>query len=80
MTEWIAITDRLPELEVQVLVYDQWESMDGEIMEDMRVAYLSEYTTRQNSSCITSICEWAGCEFAFNITHWMPLPKPPQND
>lgn len=48
-------------------------------MEDIRVGYLREFVTRKSSSGLVTIEEWGGTEFAFNITHWMPLPKPPKN-
>lgn len=77
--EWISVKDRLPELEENVLLFDYWKSVSGEQMEDIRVGYLREFVTRKSSSGLVTIEEWGGTEFAFNITHWMPLPKPPKN-
>jgi len=75
---WIAVSDRLPELDESVLLFDHWGSHDKEMQTDIRVGYLSEFTTRKTSGGVTHSCEWGGTEFTFNITHWMPLPKPPK--
>ncbi|MCZ2129210.1 MAG: DUF551 domain-containing protein [Bacteroidia bacterium] len=75
--QWVAVSERLPEMEVNVLLFDDWKSTDGERMQDMKVGYLYEYTTRKTADGIAYSCEWRGHEFLFNITHWMPLPEPP---
>jgi hypothetical protein len=77
MSEWISVKDKLPELEQYVLLFDYWKSSEGKEYKDMRVGYLDEYTTRKTSEGLTHSLEWKGTEFAFNITHWMPLPQPP---
>ena len=74
---WVAISERLPEMEVDVLLFDDWKTSDGERRQDMKVGYLSEFTTRKTAEGISHSCEWRGHEFLFNITHWMPLPEPP---
>ena len=77
MEEWIKIEDKLPELDISVLVFDEWETNEGESRQDIRVAYLSEFTTRKTNEGIKHYCEW-GTEYRpFNVTHWMPLPEPP---
>ncbi len=74
---WVDVNDRLPEFETDVLLFDNWKSRDGEQMKDIRVGYLSEYTKLKSSNGEVVSCEWKGTEFAFNITHWMPLPPTP---
>lgn len=74
---WIDVNDRLPEFETDVLLFDNWKSRDGKQMKDIRVGYLSEYTKLKSSNGEVVSCEWKGTEFAFNITHWMPLPPTP---
>lgn len=74
---WVAISEQLPEMEQDVLLFDDWKTMEGEPRKDIRVGYLSEYTTRKTSDGVVNSCEWKGTEFAFNITHWMRLPEPP---
>ena len=77
-TTWVAISEQLPEMEVDVLLFDDWKTSDGERRQDMKVGYLVETTTRQTANGIAVSCEWRGHEFLFNITHWMPLPQPPR--
>lgn len=74
---WIKVEDQLPEIEQEVLLFDDWKTTDGESRKDIRVGYLSEFTTRKDAYGIKNSCEWGGTEFAFNITHWMKLPSPP---
>lgn len=73
--EWISVKERLPDFDCEVLLYDDWE-YEGKSRSDVRVGSLKEVTQRKTSSGITNYPEW-GCEYAFNITHWMPLPPPP---
>lgn len=75
---WISIKEQLPDLEQDVLLYDDWKAKEGKVG-DIRVGYLSEFVTRKTSEGKTYHCEWRGTEFAFNITHWMPLPSPPKS-
>jgi len=73
---WIPLDERLPELDKNVLLLDEWESNEKKYR-DVRVGYLSEYTTRKKAEGFATTCVWEGCEFAFNITHWMELPELP---
>ena len=79
-TTWVAISEQLPEMEVDVLLFDDWKTSDGERRQDMKVGYLVETTTRQTANGIAVSCEWRGGDVFINITHWMPLPQPPKND
>lgn len=76
--EWINVEDRLPELEQSVLLFDDWLTVDKENRKDIRIGYLSEIRTSKSINGIINKLEWSGTEFAFNITHWMPLPEPPK--
>jgi len=77
-SKWISVEDRLPEFEKDVLLFDDWKTTDGnEIRQDVRVGYLKEVSSYKSNSGIVNNCEWGGMEFAFNITHWQPLPEPP---
>lgn len=80
--EWISVKDRLPEFEKSVLLFDKWQTSTApfEIREDVRTGYLIEVVTRKTSDGIVNYPEWGGTEFAFNITHWMPLPEPPKSN
>ncbi len=77
--KWIPITEHLPELEQTVLLLDDWESSSSnKNYKDIRVGHLSAFTTRKNiDGLLYNEYEWKGTEFAFNITHWMPLPELP---
>lgn len=80
--KWISTTEQLPEMGVEVLLFDDWKCTNGERRQDMKVGYLSEFTIRKTADGKAYNCEWRGHEFLFNITHWMPLPHkpPPKND
>ena len=73
--EWISVNDKLPEMDVPVLVYTIWEKEEYKYI----VLYLSE-----GDEEIPFPKGWFGggeyyLEFAFDeVTHWMPLPLPPK--
>jgi hypothetical protein len=71
--EWIPVSERLPELEEDVLLLDDWETIGKERKQDIRVGYLYSTTAYKTSSGVNNDCEWRGTEYAFNITHWLPL-------
>ena len=65
----------------------KWISVDDGLPEDIGY-YLVVYRDKYNGS--TSIAldnyvkcgagEWWASEFTRNITHWMPLPRPPKGE
>ena len=67
MAEWISVEDRLPETKSNVLVH-----------------YVHSYS--QDDGCYAlGIVFYNGVRFglddtAYRITHWMPLPEPPQKE
>ena len=60
--EWISIEDRLPEEEERVLAF-----FVGQFM---------EVASFKDEEWIVSFDDWS--EYLFPITHWMPLPEPPE--
>lgn len=64
MDEWISVKDRLPDAEGRYIVY-------ATISKAYNVIYYG---------CLN----WTGnawdCSFGANITHWMPLPEPPEGE
>ncbi len=76
MSEWISVKERLPELEQKVLATS--EPYDKEIYNDnTHVAFITSfldiYTGLEcNYFTYYDYMEWK------EVTHWMPLPKPPK--
>lgn len=59
--EWIDVKDRLPEHTTYVLIHFIY---DGESYVDKGAYYPDG--------------KWIDCDYDYvNVTHWMPLPKPP---
>lgn len=76
MAEWISIKDRLPEFNIPVLVYAIGK-IDGFI--GSSIIEITDYTNRKYGF---NIVGWNAPRQYFlvdyEITHWMPLPEPPQ--
>lgn len=68
MPEWISVKDRLPEEMQTVLVFDQIE----------KISTMTFYTDSMYGKCWSDDYEqeinlgW--------VTHWMPLPEPPEGE
>ena len=63
MCNWISVKDSLPQATEYVLIYD------------------SHYRNIYKAWYVCDIDVWFSNEYLpqfINITHWMPLPKPPQ--
>ena len=63
MSEWISVKERLPENENEVV-----------LATDVTYSYTARYVN-DNWHCV---CECFEGSSPYNITHWMPLPKPPE--
>lgn len=76
--EWISVKDRLPELEIDVLIYWQLKKSNEDGFYDMiEIAMLKSITQRKESI----YTEWVNGDYETKSpTHWMPLPKPPSNE
>ena len=80
MSEWISVKDRLPEHGAYVLVWLDGE--DAPIVADYRPTGWSARTDGLRVGCM-AYCYGGMIENDFNqqeITHWMPLPEPPEAD
>ena len=69
--EWIPVTERLPEEKQKVLLYPTWQEVK------YSVGYWMIHST--------GIKQWyvggtMGGNIEKGITHWSPLPPPPEND
>lgn len=62
-TTWISVKDRLPDNIKDVIVYDEYGLMYLAYYHPFRKYWLYVFT---------------GKECAHKITHWMPLPEPPE--
>lgn len=75
---WIPVTERLPEKDKKVLLYDSW---NGQVDS----GYLKRIDAH-DEAIQEGIYEWEmdGCYFHGGnfgrITHWCKLPKPPQEE
>lgn len=74
MTNWIAITERLPEQNDRVLLFDADSEGGGRIVQGYR-------STRDGLKKTKWMAENYGYDGddgpAPGVTHWMPLPPPP---
>jgi len=68
--EWIPVTERLPEVGSNFLVYDTYHKA----REDFELIQMGRMTKSWGISCVG---QNSGNK---TITHWMPLPEPPETD
>jgi hypothetical protein len=62
--EWISVKERLPPENTRVLVYEKRGVHGGNPID---IEYMDESG------------DWEGQGIVSGITHWMPLPKEPEN-
>jgi hypothetical protein len=66
--DWISVKDRLPEVNVDVIVFNKHRQRFMSHFVGMNTEWLS------NKPCAV----WVDDRGAYSdITHWMPLPEPP---
>lgn len=71
MNEWISVMDRLPDEELRAL----HEKYPGENIEIIVMI---------SGAALPTALEWDGSAFwdqggtAYDVTHWMPFPSPPE--
>lgn len=66
--KWISVTDNLPRINDVVLVYDKH-------IEDVATGYISEFIGDRSVWIIDY-----GQSISDEVTHWMPLPEPPNEE
>jgi len=65
--KWISVENRLPEFGKSILVYNK-----GVEHSSVRMAFMTSRGFYDAYEC--------GCGIKLdNVTHWMPLPKPPED-
>lgn len=84
MNEWISVKDKLPPLGNQVLLFVQSETCsidydtneeigDTYIEKEMAIGYIEDGVLWINY-------DQDGFYSASDVTHWMPLPSPPEGE
>ncbi len=68
--EWISIKDKLPELDIEVLIF-----LNPNPIKYPKGIFIAYRGLVNGHWCNEEIKEG---EF-INVTHWMPLPAPPKN-
>ena len=70
MSNWISVSDRLPNEWESVLVFPSWQSGHE---------YSTAYCFNHSSGDLHwSVAGTTSCRIGKTITHWMPLPEPPE--
>lgn len=80
MSEWISVNDRMPDVEEDVLVFA--EGKTGGVIGDTVIAITKRFYPmrgwKPESTYIDWVAPWAYFTANYDITHWMPLPEPPE--
>lgn len=80
MSEWISVTERLPELETGALIYSPGLDACG-FSEGVQIAILKEIFDDGRGYWESDTSGVSGYDYDTDrstaITHWMPLPPPP---
>lgn len=88
---WISVEDRLPEINTLVLLIHNYHSMIGDFSEyePITVGYLHQPLDKRRKAYFyyVGVSDYGDrvransmCPGNENVTHWMPLPEPPQED
>lgn len=73
MNEWISVEDRLPDGNKTVLAYAKYRQINNELS-DPFIMVATKYQ-RGNKDIWW---EDDNCVYLEDVTHWMPLPEPPE--
>ena len=76
--KWISIKDKMPELETDVLLLEEY-TFKGKLERRVIVGYLYEYSVRSYAGKQTKSYDWhsSGDYCITEVTHWQPLPDFP---
>jgi len=69
MSKWISVKERLPEVDTQVLIY---------YSDTMTTGFQASEAPMSNEAIPYWINSEIGCDLP--VTHWMPLPNPPEGE
>lgn len=81
MSEWISVKDRLPEHDTDVLVFAEGkhEAFIGESV--ITITHIGNHKFWPDSPDHWEwVSPWQYFMTDYEITHWMPLPKPPERE
>lgn len=78
---WIKCSDKMPELYIYVLVF-----ADNKVLGDIKPYCIARWNGDRwgfvNADPLETCCgAWVDIEYPMDtddVTHWMPLPKPPE--
>ena len=74
ISEWISVKERLPNEN-----YESLKKEYGDFMSDNAIDYGVEFLTFDETGVISVSDFWVKSQrFDEGITHWMPLPNPPE--
>ncbi len=73
--DWISVKDRLPENEEWVLALGRLEGLSRIAVVNCHKSFFGD---DRIWSIISSECGWCN-QCLDDVTHWMPLPNPPEN-
>lgn len=78
MTDWISVADRMPEPDTECLVWSPGNAQHGPMtyIDTWQEQY--ECPVSFSSASIPVGLGWDSSSFE-EITHWMPLPEPPED-
>ena len=81
MSEWISVEDRLPDESVSVLVKQAYcdEIMIAFLRSEFWIEQCENESVNGDAWVDTTICRLSSPEYD-RITHWMPLPEPPESE
>lgn len=75
--EWISVKDRLPKKNGDYLCYDGNYIRLLSFAKSLYSVDKYTFTNEHRSGFYDYDIEWGYCEWD-EVTHWMPLPKPPK--
>lgn len=78
-SDWISVEDRLPEMGKRVAVWVKFDTPEGGFSGVDEWAEYQERPLSFSSETIITGEGWSEHDYE-DITHWMPLPLPPQPD
>ncbi len=77
MSEWISVEERLPTMGRQVLVSVEYDGKKYYALDEWD--YYHERPVSFSSETICTGEGWQDHDFE-DVTHWMPIPEPPNSD